>query len=134
VEIMSMNSIVDDDKLLTLPNGKRVRLQPHCATVCETFDLQYCSPGPRCGVVWVDPETVGYQPYYERWVRWRCGGFVKVDVLREGEAKMLTELHDKYVMKFTDYMLAGVVDGEVGEKLRRMISITNVNVVKRPWL
>ena len=38
--VENMNSVMDDNKLLTLPNGERIRLQPYCAMICETFDLQ----------------------------------------------------------------------------------------------
>jgi dynein heavy chain, axonemal len=85
VWVENMNSVMDDNKLLTLPNGERIRLQPHCAMICETFDLQYASPATisRCGMVWVDPKNLGYRPYYERWVRLRCGdGVVLSDEVR----------------------------------------------------
>ena len=44
VWVENMNSVMDDNRLLTLPNGERIRLQAHCAMICETFDLQYASP------------------------------------------------------------------------------------------
>ena len=54
--------VMDDNRLLTLPNGERIRLQPHCCMICETFDLQYASPATisRCGMVWADPKNLGY--------------------------------------------------------------------------
>ena len=60
--IENMNSVMDDNRLLTLPNGERIRLQPHCCMICETFDLQYASPATisRCGMVWADPKNLGY--------------------------------------------------------------------------
>jgi len=39
--VENMNSVMDDNRLLTLPNGERIKLQPHCAMICEVFDLQY---------------------------------------------------------------------------------------------
>jgi dynein heavy chain len=35
---------MDDNNLLTLPNGERIRLQPHCKLLFEVFNLQYASP------------------------------------------------------------------------------------------
>lgn len=54
--VENMNSVMDDNRLLTLPNGERIRLQPHCCQLIEVFDLQYASPATvsRCGMVWVD--------------------------------------------------------------------------------
>ena len=51
---------MDDNKLLTLANGERIRLQPHCAMLFEVGDLQYASPATvsRCGMV-TDEQTEG---------------------------------------------------------------------------
>jgi dynein heavy chain len=35
---------MDDNKLLTLPNGERIRLQSHVKLLFEVADLQYASP------------------------------------------------------------------------------------------
>jgi dynein heavy chain, axonemal len=44
VWVENMNSVMDDNKLLTLPNGERIRLQNHCKLLFEVFDLQFASP------------------------------------------------------------------------------------------
>lgn len=71
--IENMNSVMDDNRLLTLPNGERIRLQDYCKLIMETFDLQYASPATisRCGMVYVDPKNLGYRCYFERWLRRR---------------------------------------------------------------
>ncbi|VDQ09190.1 unnamed protein product [Trichobilharzia regenti] len=68
--IENMNSVMDDNKLLTLVNGERIRLQPNCSLIFEVKDLQYASPATvsRCGMVYVDPSNLGYTPYWESWV------------------------------------------------------------------
>lgn len=70
VWVENMNSVMDDNKLLTLPNGERIRLQPWCKLLFEVFDLQYASPATisRCGMVYVDPRNLGYWPYLKTWV------------------------------------------------------------------
>jgi dynein heavy chain, axonemal len=44
VWVENMNSVMDDNKLLTLPNGERIRLQNHCKLLFEVYDLQFASP------------------------------------------------------------------------------------------
>jgi dynein heavy chain len=71
VWVENMNSVMDDNKLLTLPNGERIRLQPHVALLFEVGDLQYASPATvsRAGMVFVDPRNLGVQPYYLKWLK-----------------------------------------------------------------
>ena len=131
--VENMNSVMDDNKLLTLPNGERIRLQPHCAQLIEVFDLQYASPATisRCGMVWVDPKNLGFQPYFERWVKVRCGDGVVVTAGNEDEAALLTDMFDRYVPACIAFVLKGMVDGEMGEKLKLVIPITDVDLVKQ---
>jgi dynein heavy chain len=91
--VENMNSVMDDNKILTLASGDRIRLLKHCAMLFEVFDLQYASPATisRCGMVYVDSKNLGYAPYYERWVRQKT--------VKYGEAigENLKELYSKYV-------------------------------------
>ena len=36
----------------------------------QVSDLQYASPATvsRCGMVFVDPKNLGYEPYWKRWL------------------------------------------------------------------
>lgn len=46
VWVENMNSVMDDNKLLTLPNGERIRLQPHCRLLFEVYNWMLLSPEP----------------------------------------------------------------------------------------
>ena len=51
-----------DNKLLTLINGDRIRLERYCKLLFEVYDLTFASPATisRCGMVYVDPKNLGY--------------------------------------------------------------------------
>ena len=68
-----MNSVMDDNKLLTLPNNERIRMLDNCRLVFEVSDLQHASPATvsRCGMCWIDTKNLGYAPRYNKWVRER---------------------------------------------------------------
>ncbi|XP_039277456.1 dynein heavy chain 10, axonemal [Nilaparvata lugens] len=87
--IENMNSVMDDNKLLTLANGERIRLLPHCALLFEVGDLQFASPATvsRAGMVYVDPKNLGHEPYWLRWVGGR----------HPDHQKHLARLFTKYV-------------------------------------
>lgn len=56
----NLNSVLDDNKLLTLPNGERLALTPNIRIMFEVKDLHYATPATvsRCGMVWFSEEVV----------------------------------------------------------------------------
>jgi dynein heavy chain len=131
--VENMNSVMDDNRLLTLPNGERIRLQPHCCQLIEVFDLQYASPATvsRCGMVWVDPQNVGYAPFFERWLKQRCGDGRVVDDALKPEAEHLEQLFRGYVPVCMDFILKGLIKGEADAKLELVIPKPNIDLVKQ---
>ncbi|XP_056232067.1 dynein axonemal heavy chain 10 [Seriola aureovittata] len=119
--VENMNSVMDDNKLLTLANGERIRLQNHCALLFEVGDLQYASPATvsRCGMVFVDPKNLRYTPYWQRWVNNRS----------DGEQEVLNKLFEKYVPSSIDMIVDGIVDGKQGQKLKTVVPQTDLNMV-----
>ncbi|XP_077377243.1 dynein axonemal heavy chain 10-like [Festucalex cinctus] len=121
--VENMNSVMDDNKLLTLANGERIRLQGHCALLFEVGDLQYASPATvsRCGMVYVDPKNLQYTPYWQKWLMNRP---VK-------EQQVLDKLFEKYVHKLIDMIVEGIVDGKQGEKLKTVVPQSDLNMVSQ---
>lgn len=138
--VENMNSVMDDNKLLTLANGERIRLQKHCALLMEvkkTYrifiwelliilwqvgDLQYASPSTvsRCGMVYVDPKNLGYQPYWERWVN---------DIPSDNNKAEFNKLFEKYVPPCISLILDGIQDGRQTERLKCIMPLSNLNMV-----
>ncbi|KAE8635010.1 hypothetical protein XENTR_v10002490 [Xenopus tropicalis] len=120
--VENMNSVMDDNKLLTLANGERIRLQPHCALLFEVGDLQYASPATvsRCGMVFVDPKNLKYMPYWQKWVNNRQS---------KQEQSVLSKLFEKYVPHCIEMIVEGITDGKQGEKLKTIVPQTDLNMV-----
>lgn len=126
VWVENMNSVMDDNKILTLANGDRIRLQRHCKMIFEVFDLQYASPATisRCGMVYVDPKNLGYAPYYERWV------VLKQMKYGEVMAESFRELYTKYVFQCIERIFEGNAgNDELVDPLKFITPRTNLNCV-----
>ncbi|XP_030074215.1 dynein axonemal heavy chain 10 [Microcaecilia unicolor] len=119
--VENMNSVMDDNKLLTLANGERIRLQSHCALLFEVGDLQYASPATvsRCGMVFVDPKNLKYEPYWQKWVNGRS----------KQEQTVLSPLFEKFVPYLIDMILEGIMEGKQGEKLKTIVPQTDLNMI-----
>ena len=58
--VENLNSVLDDNKLLTLPNGERLNLPPNVRILFEVENLKYATLATvsRCGMVWFSNDTV----------------------------------------------------------------------------
>lgn len=58
--VENLNSVLDDNKLLTLPNGERLNLPPNVRIMFEVDSLRYATLATvsRCGMVWFSKEVV----------------------------------------------------------------------------
>ena len=58
--VENLNSVLDDNKLLTLPNGERLALTPNIKIMFEVQDLQHATPATvsRCGMVWFSKDVI----------------------------------------------------------------------------
>jgi dynein heavy chain 1 len=56
----NLNSVLDDNKLLTLPSGERLEIPPNVRIMMETETLQYATLATvsRCGMVWFSEDTL----------------------------------------------------------------------------
>ncbi|KAF9586482.1 hypothetical protein BGW38_004001 [Lunasporangiospora selenospora] len=58
--VENLNSVLDDNKLLTLPNGERLSLPPNVRIMFEVETLKYATLATvsRCGMVWYSSDVI----------------------------------------------------------------------------
>jgi dynein heavy chain, axonemal len=74
--IESLNTVLDDNRMLCLANGERIRLKnlgvgpSEMRMLFECEDLEQASPATvsRLGVVYYTPSTLGWKPYVRSWM------------------------------------------------------------------
>jgi dynein heavy chain len=67
--IESMNTVMDDNKVLTLVSNERIPLTPSMRLIIEVSNLRNATPATvsRGGVSFVNDADIGWTPYYESW-------------------------------------------------------------------
>jgi dynein heavy chain 2 len=68
--IESLNSVLDDNHLLTLPNGERIAFGPNVNFLFETHDLRFASPATvsRMGMIFLSDEDLDVARLVQRWL------------------------------------------------------------------
>ncbi|CAM9144794.1 unnamed protein product [Heterosigma akashiwo] len=68
--IESLNSVLDDNHLLTLPNGERISFGDNVNFLFETHDLRFASPATvsRMGMIFLSDEDVDVKMVVHRWL------------------------------------------------------------------
>ena len=72
--IESMNTVMDDNKMLTLASNERIPLTASMRLLLEINHMNHCSPATvsRGGVIYVNAEDVGWKPVS---LQLQCIGF-----------------------------------------------------------
>lgn len=97
VWIESMNTVMDDNKVLTLVSNERVPLTSSMRMVFEVHSLQNATPATvsRAGILYINDTDVGWRPYVDSWIQKRG---------HDSEKAHLPALFDKYVEFLSDAM------------------------------
>jgi dynein heavy chain len=67
--IESMNTVMDDNKVLTLVSNERIPFAPSMRMILEIQDMKHASPATvsRGGVLFINETDIGWKPYMESW-------------------------------------------------------------------
>ncbi|KAJ3220317.1 hypothetical protein HK099_004389 [Clydaea vesicula] len=98
--IESLNTVMDDNKMLTLASNERIPLKPHMRLIFEIGDLKYATPATvsRAGILYLNVSDLGWNPFVQSWLDKR------EDV---AEKSTLSVLFDRYVNPCLDVLKSG---------------------------
>ena len=68
--VESLNSVLDDNRLLTLPSGWRIQFGPNVNFIFETHDLTFASPATitRMGMIFLSDEDTDVKNIVNSWI------------------------------------------------------------------
>jgi dynein heavy chain len=103
--IESMNSVMDDNRILTLASNERIPLKTHMRMIFEIKNLKFASPATvsRAGILYISDMT-GYQwrSYVKSWIQQQtCSEEMKVELQKNFDTYVAPTLdHIKKSFKY----------------------------------
>ncbi|XP_030080192.1 dynein beta chain, ciliary [Drosophila hydei] len=88
--IESLNTVMDDNKVLTLASNERIALTKEMRLLFEIASLRTATPATvsRAGILYINPQDLGWTPFIQSWLGTRTNA---------SEVATLNVLFDKYV-------------------------------------
>jgi dynein heavy chain len=113
--IESMNTVMDDNKVLTLVSNERIPLNDSMRMIFEIDSLKHATPATvsRAGILYINDTDVGYQPFVDSWLGSRTS---------DAERIHLPDLFDRYLSKIIDFFIT--------TKIKTYVNSTLINLVQ----
>ena len=116
--IENLNTVLDDNKILTLSNNERIAMLDSCRLVMETENVKNASLATvsRCGMIYITERDITYKPYIRTWFK------KNKDLLKDVRSKY--KVDEEYLRKNIDKLINEIVENEL---LRNFSPCMNVS-------
>lgn len=124
--IESMNSVMDDNRLLTLVNNERISMTPSMRLIFEITHLDNATPATvsRAGILYLNKTDVGWTLMKDRWMQFQA----------EEARTLLDPLFDKHYNKFLQFMALNATTSVVMNPVAHLRCTCNLleAILRRP--
>ncbi|KNC98870.1 uncharacterized protein SPPG_09316 [Spizellomyces punctatus DAOM BR117] len=117
--IESLNTVMDDNKMLTLASNERIPLKPNMRLIFEIGDLKYATPATvsRAGILYLNTTDLGWNPFVQSWLDKREDA---------AEKSNLSVLFDRYVNICLDACRSGRFKMASVEEFSMVVTLCNL--------
>ncbi|KAF3692878.1 Cytoplasmic dynein 2 heavy chain 1 [Channa argus] len=122
--IESLNSVLDDNRLLTMPSGERIQFGPNVNFLFETHDLSCASPATisRMGMIFLSDEDIDVGALVKSWLR---GQSENCHSNLENWLGDYFQRALEWVLKQNDFVVETTLVGTVFNGLSHLSSVTD---------
>ena len=122
--IENLNTVLDDNKKLCLISGEIIKLTEKMTMMFEVEDLVEASPATvsRCGMVYVTPEKLGWEPLLHHWVALLPSGFKE-----DGMEQLFPDLIMAFVPEIMSFLFGKEQSQEEDQRLDGLKPVIKVS-------
>jgi dynein heavy chain, axonemal len=120
--IENLNTVLDDNRILTLANGDRIPMVDSVKLVFEVEDMQNASPATvsRAGIIFVSSTDLDWEPVVQSWLKSKPGHI----------SSLLQQLFIKYVGNCDGVKNFGHLFQHILKTCKAVINVTRVAIIE----